>query len=109
MIGYDPQSKNAMRVWTDVKEISTLYTTINTDYKVGLTLMPGTGSCHSSDDCSFNTEGYPTAYQFEGSATPYRHMVSDTADTLNYATLTKILQLGAGVVASAGGIHGRVP
>jgi hypothetical protein len=108
-IAYDPDDKRGMRVWSDVSAIQMLHATVNTEYGLGLSLSPSGGSCHRSDDCSFSDQGYPTVYDFQGAgSTPYYHLPSDTADTLNYTTLTKELQLVAGVVATAAVPIGRV-
>jgi leucyl aminopeptidase len=107
-IAYDPDSRARMRVWSDVAAIQMLHAQVNTDYMLGLTLLPAGGACHRSDDCSFSDQGYPTVYDFQGAGqSPYYHMPSDTADTLNYVTLTKELQTVAGVLATAAVPIGR--
>jgi hypothetical protein len=88
-----------LRVWSDSTELKNLQSQINTDYGLGLVLTLGTGSCHRSDDCSFADQGYPTVYNFQATQSPYYHLPGDTADTLNYTTLTKVLQISAGAVA----------
>ena len=108
-VAYDPQSRRGLRIWSDSTEMKNLDTQVNTTYALGLTLTLGTGSCHRSDDCSFADQGYTTMYNFQATQSPYYHMPGDTADTLNYTTLTKVLQLSAGVVATAAVPIGRNP
>ena len=108
-VAYDPQSRRGLRIWSDSTEMKNLDTQVNTTYALGLMLTMGTGSCHRSDDCSFADQGYVTMYNFQATQSPYYHMPGDTADTLNYTTLTKVLQLSAGVVATAAVPIGRNP
>ena len=63
-----------------------------------------------SDHVPFWEAGLP-ALQFTDTAflrNPHYHLPSDTADTLNYTTLTKELQLVAAVLATAAVPIGRV-
>jgi leucyl aminopeptidase len=107
-VAYDPDNKRGLRVWSDATDIQMLHTRVNADYMLGLSLAPSSGSCHRSDDCSFADQGYPTVYDFQGAGqSPYYHMPSDTADTVNFTTLTKVLQVVAGVVATAAVPIGR--
>ncbi|MET0594956.1 MAG: M28 family peptidase [Polyangiaceae bacterium] len=99
-VAYDPQSRRGLRVWSDSTELKNIESSVNTDYALGMSLTLGTGSCHRSDDCSFADQGYPTVYNFQATQSPYYHMPGDTADTLNYVTLTKVLQLSAATVAT---------
>jgi hypothetical protein len=108
-VAYDPQSKRGIRVWSDVTELKTLHSNVNTTYGLGLTLTLGTGSCHRSDDCSFSDQGYPTVYNYQATQSPYYHLPGDTADTLNFTTLTKVLQISTGVIATGAVPIGRVP
>jgi Zn-dependent M28 family amino/carboxypeptidase len=108
-VAYDPQNRRGIRVWSDSTELKNLHTQVNTTYALGLTLTLGTGGCHRSDDCSFNDQGYPTVYNFQSTQSPYYHMPGDTADTLNYTTLMKVLQISTGVIATAAVPIGRVP
>ncbi len=108
-VAYDPQSRRGLRVWSDSTELKNLQSEVNTKYALGLSLTLGTGSCHRSDDCSFADQGYPTIYNFQATQSPYYHMPGDTADTLNYETLTKVLQLSAGAVATAAVPLARYP
>jgi Zn-dependent M28 family amino/carboxypeptidase len=108
-VAYDPQDRRGIRVWSDSTELKNLHTQVNTTYGLGLTLTLGTGSCHRSDDCSFSEQGYPTVYNFQSTQSPYYHLPGDTADTLNFTTLTKVLQIATGVIATAAVPIGRVP
>jgi aminopeptidase YwaD len=108
-VAYDPQSRRGLRVWSDVALMHMLHTQVNTTYALGMSLTLAGGSCHRSDDCSFSEQGYATVYNFQATQSPYYHMPGDTADTLNYTTLTKVLQLSAGVVATAAVPIGRAP
>lgn len=108
-VAYDPQSRRGMRVWSDVAALQMMHTQVNTTYGLGLTLTLAAGSCHRSDDCSFSDQGYPTVYNFQAAQSPYYHMPGDTSDTLNFTTLTKVLQIAAGVVATGAVPVGRFP
>jgi Peptidase family M28 len=108
-VAYDPQNRRGIRVWSDSVDLKNLHTHVNTTYGLGLALTLGTGSCHRSDDCSFSEQGYPTLYNFQSTQSPYYHLPGDTADTLNYTTLMKVLQVSAGVIATAAVPVGRVP
>jgi hypothetical protein len=108
-VAYDPQSRYGIRVWSDSTDLKNLHTQVNTTYALGMTLTLGTGSCHRSDDCSFSEQGYPTVYNFQSTQSPYYHMPGDTADTLNFTTLTKVLQITTGVIATAAVPIGRAP
>jgi len=108
-VAYDPQSRRGIRVWSDSTELKNFHTQVNTTYALGMTLTLGTGSCHRSDDCSFSEQGYPTVYNFQSTQSPYYHMPGDTADTLNFTTLTKVLQITTGVIATAAVPIGRAP
>jgi hypothetical protein len=96
-------------MFTDQEDILDTYTRVNTDYGLGMTLVPMIGPCHNSDDCSFQQEGYRVIFTVEGTPNPYRHTPGDTADTLNYPTITKVLQTTAAVVATSAGIYDRGP
>jgi hypothetical protein len=108
-VAYDPQSRRGIRVWSDSTELKNLHTQVNTTYGLGLTLTLGTGSCHRSDDCSFSDQAYPTVYNYQSTQSPYYHLPGDTADTLNYTTLMKVLQISTGVIATAAVPIGRLP
>jgi hypothetical protein len=108
-VAYDPQSRRGMRVWSDVAALQMMHTQVNTTYGLGLTLTLAAGSCHRSDDCSFSDQGYPTVYNYQAAQSPYYHMPGDTSDTLNFTTLTKVLQIAAGVVATGAVPVGRFP
>jgi hypothetical protein len=108
-VAYDPQSRRGMRVWSDVAALQMMHTQVNNTYGLGLTLTLASGSCHRSDDCSFSDQGYPTVYNFQAAQSPYYHMPGDTSDTLNFTTLTKVLQIAAGVVATGAVPVGRFP
>jgi hypothetical protein len=81
---------------------------VNTEQMVGLTIVEGTGECHSSDDCSFSRVGYHAVYPLEGTITPHIHTPADTVDTLSFPTITSTLRLVAGVLATGAGIRAPV-
>ena len=108
MIGYNPTTRNPARVMTDRRDLLALHTELNTDFNIGLTLRSSTGSCHSSDDCSFSGQGYSTVADVEdGGGNGNRHTPRDTVATLNIRTMTPIIRLAAAVLATSAGIEGR--
>jgi leucyl aminopeptidase len=109
MIGYDPRDTGTVRVRFDLAGPKMVAEQVK-GYVPGLTITPGTGNCHSSDDCGFSDNGFPNAGELvEPLSNPQWHKVGDTCDNMNFNTVNKTLQLAGAMLATMGGIHGRAP
>jgi hypothetical protein len=108
MIAYDPQDTGVVRVNFDFAPAKMAAEDVKS-YVPGLTTRPGTGSCHSSDDCGFSRQGYAAGELVEPVFNPQWHKVGDTCDNMNFKTANKALQLAAAMLATMGGIHSRAP
>jgi Zn-dependent M28 family amino/carboxypeptidase len=109
MIGYDPRDTGTVRPRFDLAGPKTVAEQVK-GYVPGLTLMAGTGNCHSSDDCGFANNGFPNAGELlEPLFNPQWHKVGDTCDNMNFKTANKVVQLAAAMLATMGGIYGRAP
>ena len=108
MIGYDPQDTGTVRVNFDATTPKMVAEQVK-GYVPGLTTRPGTGNCHSSDDCGFSRQGYAAGELVEPVFDPQWHKVGDTCANMNPQTVNKTLQLAAAMLATMGGIHGRAP
>jgi len=108
MIGYDPQNTGGIRVNFDATTPKMVAEQVK-GYVSGLTTRPGTGNCHSSDDCGFSRQGYAAGELLEPVFNPQWHKVGDTCDIMNPETANKAIQLAAAMLATMGGIYGRAP
>jgi hypothetical protein len=108
MLAYDPQNTGVIRVNFDAVAPKMAAEEMK-GYVAGLTTKPGTGSCHSSDDCGFSRKGFAAGELVEPVFNPQWHKVGDTCDNMNFETANKALQLAAAMLATMGGIHGRAP
>jgi len=108
MIGYDPRDTGRIRVNFDLQPPKDVAARVNA-YVPGLTIVPGTGNCHSSDDCGFSRNGFPAGELLEPVFNPQWHKPGDTCDNMNFKTVNKALQLAGAMLATMGGIYGRAP
>jgi Zn-dependent M28 family amino/carboxypeptidase len=108
MIGYDPRDTGTVRPRFDLAGPKMVAQQVK-GYVAGLTIMEGTGNCHSSDDCGFSDNGFPAGELVEPLFNPQWHKVGDTCDIMNFNTVNKTLQLAGAMLATMGGIHGRAP
>src|SRR6266545_7486663 len=108
MIGCDPRDTGRIRVNFDLQPPKDVAARVNA-YVPGLTIVPGTGNCHSSDDCGFSRNGFPAGELLEPVFNPQWHKPGDTCDNINFKTVNKALQLAGAMLATMGGIYGRAP
>jgi leucyl aminopeptidase len=108
MLGYDPRDTGVIRVLFDLAAPKMAAQQVK-GYVAGLTIMEGTGNCHSSDDCGFSRNGFAAGEFLEPLNNPQRHTVGDVCDNMNFKTLNKALQLAAATLATMAGIHSRAP
>jgi hypothetical protein len=108
MIGYDPRDTGQIKVRFDAAAPKMVAQQVM-GYVAGLTIMEGTGNCHSSDDCGFSDNGFTAGELVEPVFNPQWHKVGDTCDNMNFKTINKALQLAGAMLATMGGIHGRAP
>jgi hypothetical protein len=108
MIGYDPRDTGLIKVRFDLAGPKMVAQQVM-GYVPGLTLMEGTGNCHSSDDCGFSRNGFPAGELLEPVSNPQWHKVGDVCDNMNFKTINKALQLAGAMLATMSGIHGRAP
>jgi leucyl aminopeptidase len=109
MIAYDPRDTGAVKVQFDLAGPKMVAEQMKT-YIPGLTITPGTGNCHSSDDCGFSENGFANAGQLvEPTFNQQWHKVGDTCDILNFKTANKTIQLAGAMLATMGGIYSRAP
>jgi hypothetical protein len=108
MIGYDPRDTGLIKVRFDAAAPKMVAQQMM-GYVAGLTIMEGTGDCHSSDDCGFSDNGFTAGELLEPVNNPQWHKVGDTCDNMNFKTINKALQLAGAMLATMGGIYGRAP
>jgi hypothetical protein len=109
MIGYDPRDTGAVKVEFNLAGPKMVADQVK-GYVPGLTITPGTGNCHSSDDCGFSENGFANAGELlEPNFNQQWHKVGDTCDILNYKTANKVMQLAGAMLATMGGIYSRAP
>jgi hypothetical protein len=110
MIGYDPLNGNNVTVYSSYQYIKDLYASVAANYNVGgITTIPGGAQGCNSDHCRFDQLSYHTANPWETTFnSPNYHRASDTIDKMNFDTLTNILKLTAGVLATNATFQTRV-